>query len=716
MMIRPVLSVLFFFGMSLPLWSTVRTSVNSGPWETVAWNPSGPPQPGDTIVVTSRVWNMPPGLHGKIVIWPGGMLTAPPGVYHVQDLVVNGELRLLAGAVMKVNGSLSCDGLVGDAGAVEMVADGAFISGGGTVSNLMLNAGAGSTIRAGSDLHLRTLYVATGGLRIDSHDVTIDGDFTSNAPYAGWGIVATTGLIELNGPVHGSASGRVVLGWVTGGGTPKHPKPPSTHGRLGRIGDTVRFAASRHVSYCDLLGTASIDSGATALQEGIGASGVSTIYGSLVNDGTLTAADDRYHWRIEGDLINRGLVDHCTVLMTGHSVQLRTDSGTWGYDAGLKYRAASSARLELHGSMTLPLLEIGALSPLDAGVVVDAGTNEILVRHRFASDRARNCRLVSDTLVRLRNHADGVVLGDVAFEGFYDSEITGLFGGLGRVVTQTMPKRFAGAVVIVGSFSQTPNARLTVLSTTAVPPGTVFSAEVIVDTGGAVVVDGNLTVIRGMRGGGRLEMIGSGPTLDARAPFQDSMLVQVGRDTIITHLTVARSFALPRMTIYPDSRLVYPSGVTADVAGEFRYRLAVPSGFSMLSAALRPSDPAPAAVFPGADSVYLLNDSLDYVAVDSIEVGRGYWVHFPDGTIIEQIGTIANPPLANEVHDDWNIVGGASVPVNAGDIAELLTTSTSAFFEFMVTDPTDGYGETTVLLPGRGYLVRYDGPGWIVRQ
>lgn len=718
MRFRLVLFVLFLVWSALPARSAVRTATSDGEWEHVAWVPAGLPQPGDTVVVEAQVLNMPAGTYGALIIRAGASLTVPPGVLRLQALRNDGDLRLLPGAVVKLEGDLVNSGSIRDGGTVEMVADGGVISGGGSVGNLVLNAGVGSVIRTADSLSLETLYVAAGELRVDSNNLNVDADFASPAPFAGWSVTATTGIISLNGRVYGSARGPLRLGWITGGGTRRHPTPPATCGMLGGLFDTVRFAASRTVSFSRFVGTVVIDSGAVVTAEGIGTGGVNTIEGTVLNYGRLTAADERHHWRIEGDLINRGAVDRCIVLMTGHDAALRTDSGTWGSDAGLKYRAASGGRLELHGSgsLTLPLLEVATLSAADSGVVVDAGNNELLIRHRFVADRARGCRLVSDTLVRLRNDAEGIILADVSFEGFYDSEIGGMFGGIGRKVTLAMPKRFVRPVSVAGTFVQRANAPLTIRATTTIPPGTVFAAEVVLDTGGVLVTEGDLTILRGMRGGGRLEMIGSAPTLDVRHPLADSLLVQVGRDTAVTALSIVRSCTVPRMTVHPGSAMLYPPGVSVNVTGEFRYRIAVEPGCSMMCAAVRPADPSPAAVFPGADSVFAYSDSLGYVPADTIRTGQGYWVMYAAAAVIEQRGTMLNPPFLCEVADGWNILGGAGVPVDVADMVELLAERTSSFFEFMTPNPTDGYGAVTTLQPGKGYLVRFSGAGFVVGQ
>lgn len=711
-----VLSLLLFLWASGPLWSTVRTGTSDGTWGKVTWVPAGIPGPDDTIVVDAQIRNMPHGTYGMVILRPGASLTLSPGVSLVQGLENRGDLRILSGAVMKLRGDLFNSGTISDQGGVELTVDGATISGGGTISNLVLNAGVGSVIYSAAPLTLGTLYVGAGELRIDSNDLTVNADFSAPAPFAGWSITSTTGTITLNGRVYGSARGPVRLGWITGGGTRRHPIPPTTCGMLGSIYDTVTFTDSRIVSFSQFAGTVVIDSGAIVLAEGIGTGGVNSVQGDVLNCGTLTAADERYHWRVEGDLVNRGVVDRCIVLMTGHDVMLRTDSGVWGGDAGLKYRAASGGRLELHGSMTLPFLEVGTLAPADSSVVVDAGANELLIRHRFTSDRARGCRLLSDSLVRLRNAADGIILGDVSFEGFYDSEVRGFFGGIGRSVRMSMPKRLVGPTSFAGTFVQTPNAHVSVAAAMSVPPGTTFAAEVRLDTGGVITTDGDLTIVRGMRGGGRVELIGSAPTLEVRRPLLDSVEVHVGRDTMVTHLSILRSCEVPRMTIHSRSRMAYPPGVTVNVTGEFRYRIPVEPGYAMMCAAVRPADPTPSAVFPGADSVFAYSDSLGYVPADTIRTGQGYWVLFSDSAVIEQRGTILNPPLLSEIVDGWNLVGGGSVPVEVENVVELLTERVSPFFEFMTPHPTDGYGEVTVLQPGKGYLVRFNGPGLIVEQ
>lgn len=710
---------LMLFLSSGTLLCTVRTSANSGPWNSVAWNPSGPPEQGDTIVITTQVWNIPTGSrYGKVIIWDGGVLIHSGGVVEIGTLVNGGILTLRPGAVCRVDGDLINNGTITDAGAIEMIRAGSHIVGTGSIAHLILNTGAGSLVWTDNNLALESLDVLSGGLHIEMNDLTVNGRYTSSAPFTSVGITTASGLVRLNGPVSGTVRGSVRFGWVTGEGTSRYPKPPSTYGRFGGAGDTVEFVQSRRIGFSELLGTVIVDSGATVTGEGIGAGGGNTVLGTVINKGTITAVDERFIWKAEGDVVNRGSVDRCSVLMTGHVADLWNDPGAWGNDAALTYRSHSGGWLQLHGSMTLPRLRIEGTSETDTGISVHAGNNEVIIRHSLSTDIEHHCRLITDSLVRLRNDASGIVRGNVAFEGFFDSKIEGVFGGAGNVVAVTMPTTINGAVAIEGHLSQRPGARLRIgpSGRLEVPGGTVFEGTVSVDSGGDVIAVGDLGIRRGMKGGGRLIFVGALPSFDMQGGIHDSISIEIGSDAVPSVLTVLRSFVAPSMTIHPGSMLVYSAPISVGVAGTVRYRIAVPAGYSMLSAAVRPSQSIPSAVFPGADSVFAFDDSLGYVAADSVVAGRGYWVHFPDNAVIEQVGSYMNPPLATDLSDGWNLLGGAGVPVDTADIVYLLSEPQTPYFEFMTVDPPEGYCPSSVLLPGRAYLIRVDGDGILVRR
>ena len=710
MIFRLLLSVTMLLVLPFELPATVRLSGGSGNWNSIAWIPAGLPGPEDTVIVTTHVTGMPPGRYGLLVIEAGASLGTAPGLFQISGLENHGELRPAAGTAVRSVGDVFNGGTLSGTGVLEMTADGSILSGGGDVSNLLINVPWNGTIRLEDSFILGSLYVASGRLMTGEYDLTVDGDFTSASPFGEPGVVAGTGLVTLNGPGNGSVRGNVRFGWVTGEGTPHHPLPPGTHGTYGGLGAMVTFASDRRVSFCEFPGSVVVDPGVILTARGIGGKGVSTVRGDLLNRGLLTASDDLLFWKVEGNLRNEGEIDHCTILMTGHQAELRTNEGAWGYDASLEYRASSGGRLQIYGSMTLPRLTIGTLSPVDSGVTVAAGWSELLVRHRYISDRSRGCGLISDTLVRLRKDADGIIIADINFEGFFNSMISGTFGGVGRVVRMSMPKRIVGETRFTGTFQQTPNARLALASSLLLPPGTTLEADVTVEEGGVLTTGGDLTTLRDLRGGGRVELLGSVSDLDVRGGFLDSLRLCIGRDTVVSHVNFVRSVVLPRMTIHPGSIFSHPDSVDVVVSDDLRYRIEAGPGYGLFAPAVIPADPVPSAFFPGADSdIFVIDENLNYQIADTIRVGRGYWVSFPERIILEQRGEMIERPLTIPVVEGWNVIGGIGTPTATADIVKTGTSELSPYYQY-----AGGYVSSSSILPGRGYLVQFGGAGEIV--
>jgi hypothetical protein len=707
---RLCLMMLLLTWLPCRIFATVKTSAENGDWRQIAWIPAGMPIDGDSIVIATDVTGMPPGVRGRLMVAAGASLGLDPGVSVVEGLVNEGVVSIVAGAVLKVDGDIVCNGSIAGAGSLEMIADGGAVAGGGMLGNVVLNIGAGGVIHAASALTMQSLYVGRENqLRLDSFDLTVLHSFISSAPFGEPGITASTGLISLNGPAHGSARGSVRFGVVQMEGTKTKPVPPSTYGTFGDAGATVTFTGQRSISFSRLVGLVVIDTNAIVTAIGFGANGGNTIEGSLWVYGRLTAADDCHVWMLNGNLYNHGRIDHATIMMRGHQMVLRTDTGTWGWDASLSFFGDTGAELQIHGAMTLPRLTIGAMSGTDTGITVNAGMNAILVRHQFTSDRTRSCRLTADTVVRLRGDADGIIDADVKFEGFWDSRIGGLYGGSGRTVSFTMPKRVVSPMVVDGTFVQSPNARLTSLSSLSVPASAEFMAELEIDTGATITTIGNITLHRAVRGGGALELIAPTATLDVRAGLLDSLVLRIGRDTIISQVFIARTFSVPHMIVHPSSTFIYGEGDSVDVTQELRYRIAVAQGFSMMSSAVVPFDPNPAASFPGATSVFEFDPSTGYSLADTIQPGSGYWVSFPAPRIIEQRGRILNAPFTYPVTGNWDIIGGASIPTAVSRMETTGTSRLTDVFRFM-----EGYGAVETMAPGRGYWVQFSAAGSIM--
>lgn len=688
--------------------ATVRVSYDQGDWNRIYWLPGGAPQPGDTVIIASRVTGMPAMEFGGLIIRAQGSLVVESGKPTVTSLVNEGTLAIDAQATLRVAGNVRSTGLVVGDGIMQMIRNGSAISGGGALGNLLVSGAAGTRVHLDAPVTVASLALgADNQLLAGSHQLTVNGTYISASSFGFPGIIGG-GAVVLNGAVEGSAIGDIVIGSAPGYRPSKLYPPPAVHGMLGDSGRSVRFASTRAIGFSTLVGDVHIDSGVVLRASGIGMQGWNRVVGSLNVKGTLAAGEEGYRWIIDGDLFNDGAIENCTVVMQGHSVVLRSDRGTWDPGISLIFYGDSGSELAVHGAITVSRLTIAPLSPSDSDVVMRAGGSVVKVRHDYISDMGRGCRIVTDTVVKLWGGANGIVEGDVLFEGFWGSPVGGRYGGAGAEVRFVVRKEIARPFQAFGTLGSDPNGHIMVGAPAAVMGRALLRGMVTLAGGQSLAIDGDsVGIANTVRGGGALHLMATATRLAASGSFMDSTIVEIGRPDRITTVRLARTLFASRIVIHPGSAILYNAGDSMYASRELRYALQYTGDFNSASAACNPLDPRPLTFFSGARSVFRFRgNSLGYGAADSVKQGEGYFVNFPAPAIVWHVGRVANLPMTVPIHAGWNLIGGASIPV---DVSRIVVQGTTLLTNFLTA--MGGATAVTTLQPGRGYWVNAAGAG-----
>ncbi len=693
--------------------AVVRVSHDNGAWESISWFPAGVPGSDDTVVIASDVTGMPAGIYRQIVVRAHGSLRLDAGGAEVAVLQNEGRIAVARSAMLHIVGELRNAGSIAGEGIVRMAADGGRISGSGTFGHILVGGVWGSVVRLDGPVVFGSLTVAGGNqLVAGPHDLTVNGAYVAAASrYGDPGVVADAGVIRLNGEIDGNARGDIIIGSAPEYRPSRRGTLLSVRGVLGDTGRTLRFAASRQIGFSTLLGDVRVDPGTIVRATGIGLQGGNTIVGSLTVDGVLAASEELYRWNIIGDLYNYGTIEHCTVLMQGHRVRLRSDAGIWDPAMHLIFKGDAGGELAVMGPIVVATLAILPLAEGDSNIVVHAGGSPIKVRHRFTSDIASGCRIVSDTVVKLWGEARGIVEGDVTFEGFWGSPVGGRYGAVGKEVRFLVRKEILTAFEAVGCLRNAPAGHILVGAPAAVHGMVWLQGELTIPAEQALVLYGDtLRFARTVRGGGAVQVVAPHATLEAAVELADSVIVDVGRIDAITSLTLERSFSASRIRVNPGSVINYRAGTSLVAGREFCYGVRYQSGFNSASAACLPFDPGSMQLFATALSVFGYRIG-GCVPADTITPGDGYFVRFPEAVTVWHRGDVINLPRLVLVRAGWNLIGGASVPVQ---VARIVVQGTTLLSGYLAT-PGDAVSVST-LEPGYGYWVNVAGDGALLYE
>lgn len=132
------------------------------------------------------------------------------------------------------------------------------------------------------------------------------------------------------------------------------------------------------------------------------------------------------------------------------------------------------------------------------------------------------------------------------------------------------------------------------------------------------------------------------------------------------------------------------------------------NGWNLLSLPIKSSKSYVYNLYPSALSkAYNYNNG--YVANDSVISGIGFWLKFPNTTVVEYIGK----PISVEtlyVEAGWNLIGAPSYNIETAKIIQIPDNIIiSDFYKFI-----DSYIKSYVLEPGYGYWVKIKNPGTLI--
>ena len=115
-------------------------------------------------------------------------------------------------------------------------------------------------------------------------------------------------------------------------------------------------------------------------------------------------------------------------------------------------------------------------------------------------------------------------------------------------------------------------------------------------------------------------------------------------------------------------------------------------------------------IFPDAIENTLFSFSEGYV-IDSLMIhGEGYWLRFNESGSTDISGIQINE-LTISLNEGWNLISGISTPINISDIQdpnEIIISGTVFGFS------PDGYSNTEIIEPGKGYWIRCFNDGEII--
>lgn len=132
--------------------------------------------------------------------------------------------------------------------------------------------------------------------------------------------------------------------------------------------------------------------------------------------------------------------------------------------------------------------------------------------------------------------------------------------------------------------------------------------------------------------------------------------------------------------------------------------------WNLLSLPVRLDEPVKSVVYPAAITDAFVFDGA-YHARDTLRIGEGYWIKFPNTAVF--------PIEGYEIDDDtidvvagWNMIGSISTPVSVHDLISIPGGLTSS----EVFGYSAGYYVTDSIRPGYGYWIKVEQPGMIILQ
>ena len=138
------------------------------------------------------------------------------------------------------------------------------------------------------------------------------------------------------------------------------------------------------------------------------------------------------------------------------------------------------------------------------------------------------------------------------------------------------------------------------------------------------------------------------------------------------------------------------------VTANFRVIMSTTTGWNLVSAPVRASDPRKVSLFPASTSAAYAYQN-GYLQKDTLQHGTGYWLKFPLTSTITFGG---QEVLADTfvLAPRWNIVGSLDVPLSVASIVS--DPPGMVLSQFISFRADSGYRPVDTLMPGKGYWVR----------
>jgi len=114
----------------------------------------------------------------------------------------------------------------------------------------------------------------------------------------------------------------------------------------------------------------------------------------------------------------------------------------------------------------------------------------------------------------------------------------------------------------------------------------------------------------------------------------------------------------------------------------------------------------------GYSPIYIWDkDSVDYVIVDTISAGTGFWIALGTDSLLQINGTTMASSIRDTLYPGWNLIGTIKERVHISNLVVMLAyIDMHAVFGW---DPTTAsYFEPDYLIPGKGYWVLVNDYGW----
>jgi len=169
------------------------------------------------------------------------------------------------------------------------------------------------------------------------------------------------------------------------------------------------------------------------------------------------------------------------------------------------------------------------------------------------------------------------------------------------------------------------------------------------------------------------------------------------------------------LCLFAGAAATLTAGAVASPVGDPRaadttVTMVVVGGWNMISLPLITSETHKDSLFPTSSSnAFYFDDG--YVADDSLDRRKGYWLKFAGDDTVSLFGTAVHADTIGVI-EGWNLVGSISDPIDTGAVTTVPAGITLS--RFWGYDVGTGYVHAQSIVPGAGYWVKASSAGGIV--